>query len=394
VHAGWISKNFEQLESNRPWRETYSNPVTSPSAALPLIKGVSMLRRILSSLALVGAVAALACSSPAAVAPSAVDPHVGLPATDHSARGLPVVRSLVLTVSDLERSIEMFQALDFRLEDQHYLRGKALAVWAGVQSAEVRVAHLALGSEQIELRQFVTPPGRAIAADSRSNDQIFQHMAIVVRDMDEAFSRLQRIPGIELVSGVPQTIPLSNPTAGGIRALYFRDRDHHNLELIWFPPNKGQKRWQSGHSGVFLGIDHSAIAVSDTTQSQLFYESLGFVLAGKSLNYGAEQAALSGVEGARVEITGLAPQAGASVEFLSYLEPGPGRPAPSDSAVNDLWHWEINVEVPDLAAARGVVMEHGGRARAVADVSSFDLGYRFASLVQDRDGHYLQLLQR
>jgi hypothetical protein len=39
-------------------------------------------------------------------------------------------------------------------------------------------------------------------------------------------------------------------------------------------------------------------------------------------------------------------------------------------------------------------MGHGGQARAVADVSSFDLGYRFASLVRDRDGHDLQLLQR
>jgi catechol 2,3-dioxygenase-like lactoylglutathione lyase family enzyme len=357
-----------------------------------------MFRCVLVSLApgaLLGAVAALACTPPPTLAPSAAqDPHAGLPATHHSAPGFPVVRSLALTVSDLDRSIELFQALDFRLQDQDYLRSKAFAVWAGVQGVEARVARLELGSEQIELRQFVIPLGRSIPADTKSNDQIFQHMAIVVRDMDEAFLRVQKVPGIELVSGAPQTIPLSNPVAGGIRALYFRDSDHHNLELIWFPQDKGQKRWHARHTGVFLGIDHSAIAVSDTAQSQLLYESLGFVVAGKSLNDGAEQAALSGVRGARVEITGFAPQAGAGVEFLSYLEPGPGRPAPSGTAVTDLWHWEVNLEVADLAAAREAVMKNGGQARAVADVSTFDLGYRFASLVRDRDGHYLQLLQR
>ncbi|MEO8182342.1 MAG: VOC family protein [Deltaproteobacteria bacterium] len=352
------------------------------------------IRVSLAPVALLGAVAALACTPPSTLAPPAVDPPAGLPATDRSAPGLPVVRSLALTVSDLDRSMALFQALDFRLQDQHYLRGNALAAWAGVQGVEMRVARLELGSEQIELRQFVAPLGRSIAAESKSNDQIFQHMAIVVRDMDEAFSRVEKLPGIEIVSGVPQTIPLSNPVAGGIRALYFRDPDHHNLELIWFPQGKGQKRWHPQHSGVFLGIDHSAITVSDTAQSQPFYESLGFVVAGKSLNYGAEQAALSGVDGARVEITGFAPQGGAGVEFLSYVEPGLGRRAPSDSAVNDLWHWEINVEVADLTVAREAVVEHGGHARSVTDVSTFELDYRFASLVQDRDGHYLQLLQR
>jgi catechol 2,3-dioxygenase-like lactoylglutathione lyase family enzyme len=304
------------------------------------------------------------------------------------------VRSLALTVSDLDRSIELFQALDFRLQDQDYLRGGSFAAWAGVPGAEMRVARLELGAEELELRQFTAPLGRVIAADSSSNDQIFQHMAIVVRDMDRAFARLQTLPGIELVSAAPQTIPASNPAAGGIRALYFKDSDRHDLELIWFPPGKGQPRWQARHSGVFLGIDHSAIAVSDTAQSQPFYESLGFVVAGRALNYGAEQAALSGVNGARVQITNFAPQAGPGVEFLSYLEPGPGRPAPADAAVNDLWHWEINVEVADLTAARHAASEHGGQARSVTDVSAFGLGYRWASLVEDRDGHSLQLLQR
>jgi hypothetical protein len=35
----------------------------------------------------------------------------------------------------------------------------------------------------------------------------------------------------------------------------------------------------------------------------------------------------------------------------------------------------------------------GGRAHAVAAVTAFEPGYRFASLAEDRDVHYLQLLQ-
>ena len=140
--------------------------------------------------------------------------------------------------------------------------------------------------------------------------------------------------------------------------------------------------------------DGENVGLADSARSQPFYESLGFVVAGRSLNCGVEQAALSGVDGARVQITGLAPQAGPGVEFLSYLEPGAGRPAPADAAVNDLWHWEINVEVADLSAARDAVSERGGQVRPVTDVSTFDVGYRWASLVEDRDGHFLQLLQR
>ena len=36
----------------------------------------------------------------------------------------------------------------------------------------------------IDLTEYVAPRGRPIPADSRSNDQSFQHVAIVVSDMD------------------------------------------------------------------------------------------------------------------------------------------------------------------------------------------------------------------
>jgi catechol 2,3-dioxygenase-like lactoylglutathione lyase family enzyme len=311
-----------------------------------------------------------------------------------SGLGLPVVSRLTLTVGDLERSIAMFQALDFQVREQRYLRGAAFAELTGLAGAEARAALLQLGAEHIELRQFVTPLGRHIEDDSRSNDGTFQHLAIVVRDMDEAFARLRALPGIQLVSSAPQTLPASNPAAGGIRALYFKDADGHNLELIWFPADKGSARWHAQTTGTFLGIDHSAIAVADSARSQSFYEGLGFTVSGRSLNYGVEQERLSGVPGARVQITGLSPQSGPGVEFLSYQDPGPGKPAPDDSAANDLWHWEIDVEVADLGDTLQAVAERTARSSGATPVVALEPGYRWASLVQDHDGHTLRLLQR
>lgn len=358
------------------------SPISKPSSRLLHLLGAAI----------------LACSpiptTPSAVVPSGAGEGGVSRARAEAPLGFPTVRALALTVSDLDRSVAMFEALGFRLLDERYARGSAFGVWAGIAGAEMRAVRLALGAEQVELRQFVTPPGRTIPSDIRSNDQIFQHMAIVVSDMDLAFERLRGIAGVELVSEAPQTLPWSNPDAAGIRALYFRDRDHHNLELIWFPEGKGARRWHAERTGLFLGIDHSAIAVTDSARSARFYESLGFVVSGRSLNRGVEQARLSGVPGARVQITGYTAESGPGVEFLSYLEPGPGRPAPPDPTVTDLWHWEIHIEVADLRAALESVAAHGGTADTVTDISTLEPGYHLASLVRDPDGHYLQLLQR
>jgi catechol 2,3-dioxygenase-like lactoylglutathione lyase family enzyme len=212
--------------------------------------------------------------------------------------------------------------------------------------------------------------------------------------MDAAYQRL-RDHGVETISPAPQTIPLSNPAAGGIRALYFRDPDRHALELIWFPTSKGNPHWQTPHAGVFLAIDHSALAIADTEKGQRFYESLNFHVAGRSLNFGPEQDALSGVPGARVRITSLAPEKGPAVEFLSYLSPGPGLSMPEHSAPNDLWHWEVTVAVSDLDSALSGIASAGGHriSKTPVDVSSLSLGYARAALVTDLDGHCLRLVQ-
>jgi catechol 2,3-dioxygenase-like lactoylglutathione lyase family enzyme len=303
------------------------------------------------------------------------------------------------TVSNLERSMHALERLDFERVAESEPASQSLSALYGLPDARARVAELALGDEIVELTECTTQRGRAIPPDSRSDDPWFQHLAIVVRDMDGAYERLfgarAGASPFKRLSSSPQTIPLSNPAAGGIRALYFRDPDDHNLELIWFPEGKGRASWQKASAKLFLGIDHSAIAVADGERGERVYSALGFTVAGRSLNFGAEQEALSGVRGARVAITGLRAAGGPGVEFLSYLAPRGRQSRLADSTPCDLWHWEITIAVANLETALRQLGASGATrvSTSIANFADSSLGYRRAVLVSDLDGHALRLVE-
>src|SRR5215472_4027942 len=150
------------------------------------------------------------------------------------------------TVSDLDPVLAFYtQVLPFEIINDYEVVSEPCGKLTGVFGARMRVVTLGLGQEQIQLTQFIAPPGgRPIPPDSRSNDLWFQHLAIVVSDMDTAYATL-REHNVQHVSTAPQTLPDYITAAAGIRAFYFRDPDGHNLELIWFPEGKGSPRWQS-----------------------------------------------------------------------------------------------------------------------------------------------------
>jgi catechol 2,3-dioxygenase-like lactoylglutathione lyase family enzyme len=261
------------------------------------------------------------------------------------------VESVGITVKDMGRSVDFYtEVLGFTKIDESEYRGDAIEKLKGIFGINIHVVRLQLGDEVIELTDYLTAGGRSIPEDQKSNDLFFQHIAIVVSDMDKAYNQLRKF-NIEHVSTVPQTLPRSIPEAEGVKAFYFRDPDNHNLELIFFPPGKGQSKWQSKTDKIFLGIDHTAIGVSSTHNSHHFYgDILGIDRKGDSWNKGKEQERLNNIEGASLHITGYRASGGPGVEFLQYIYPGPGKPYPADSRPDDLWHWQTNLIVDDAEA--------------------------------------------
>ncbi|MGH7835161.1 MAG: VOC family protein [Candidatus Binatia bacterium] len=307
------------------------------------------------------------------------------------------VEAVGMTVSDMDRSVEFFSGvLSFEKVSDVDVWGTEYERLQGVFGLRMRVVRLKLGGEMVELTEYLAPQGRPIPVDSRSNDHWFQHIAIVVSDMDKAYQQL-RNHKVRHASTGPQQIPEWNKAAAGIRAFYFRDPDGHHLEIIYFPPGKGDPKWQQKGDRLFLGIDHTAIVVADTQRSLKFYrDTLGMKLAGESENYGIEQERLNNVFGARLRISGLKADAGPGVEFLEYLAPRDGRPAPVDTRANDIWHWQTGMGVSSAATAEQKLRM--GRAKAISPgvvtIPEQRLGFKQGFLARDPDGHAVQLIEK
>ena len=308
---------------------------------------------------------------------------LGLPATraatEKETAAVLAVDSVAVTVSDMNRALDFYtHVLTFEKVGDREVAGDEYEHLFGVFGLRVRSVRLRLGDEHIELMQFLAPHGRPIPVDSRSNDRWFQHIAIIVTDMSAAYARLRSF-NVEHASSGPQRLPDWNPNAGGIEAFYFHDPDGHNLEVLAFPPDKGPPKWHAKDGRLFLGIDHTAIVVSDTEASLRFYrDTLGLRVVGTSENYGTEQEHLNNVFGAHLRITTLRAAEGPGVEFLEYLTPRTGRPIPADTQADDLWYWQVNMRVaaPETVVKTGTTLLHDGA-----------LGWSAGAITHDPDGH-------
>jgi catechol 2,3-dioxygenase-like lactoylglutathione lyase family enzyme len=306
------------------------------------------------------------------------------------------VESIGMTVSDMDRAVAFYSELTFQKVSDIEVYGEQYEHLEGVFGARMRIVRMQLGNQFLDLTQYLAPPGRPIPADSRSNDLWFQHIAIVVRNMDQAFDKLRTLK-VQFVSTGPQTLPPSIKAAAGIKAFYFRDPDGHNLEIIYFPPGKGDPRWQEKTDKVFLGIDHTAIGISNTDASLHFYQDLlGLRKAGESENFGTEQEHLNQVFGAHLRITGMRAASGPGIEFLEYLTPRDGRPRPADIHANDIVHWQTMLATDDLDLLVSKLRDahvrfvSPGIVAMPKDKTEFSKG----ALVSDPDGHDLLLIQK
>lgn len=346
---------------------------------------------------LLGFVAWVLAIAPMASITYAQHPSVSISAQAENTQPLvKEVATVGMTVSNMEEAIAFYtQVLPFKVIEEMEISSKEYESLQGVFGARSHIVDLQLGEEVIELTEYLTPKGDPIPVDSQSNDLWFQHMAIVVKDMPEAY-RILRENDVQHVSTYPQELPEYIEAAAGIEAFYFRDPDGHNLELIAYPPDKGDPRWQKDTGDLFLGIDHTAIAVSDTETSMNFYSNLlGLELAGESENYGTEQEHLNNVFGARLQISGLKAAKGMAVEFLEYLAPPDGRPFPDDSNANDLWHWEITMIVDDIEKTEENLRKNNVEFISSGVIETNDrMDFSQGLLVRDPDGHGIKIIER
>lgn len=298
-----------------------------------------------------------------------------------------------ITVSDMDRSLDFYvRVLHFSKVSDEELSGENYEHLKSIFGLHMRVARLQLGDEQIELTEYLAPKGRPIPADSRSNDRWFQHIAIIVRDMDAAYAWLRQNK-VQYASSAPQTLPPWNKNAGGIRAFYFRDPDNHILEILWFPEGKGLGKWHRSGNDLFMGIDHTAIVVGDTEASLHFYHDvLGMRIAGESENYGPEQEHLNNVFGAHLRITALRAVSGPGIEMLDYLAPSDGRPIPADLRANDLAHWEIELFTEGPQSKTATLLKTAASISSAEQEVTWNKSRAREFIWKDPDGHAVALV--
>ncbi|MFN0137864.1 MAG: VOC family protein [Phycisphaerae bacterium] len=354
-----------------------------------------------------GVAPAVAQETPKPAALAASDAAAESVATE--AIAVEAVGAIRIPVERLDRSVAFFErVLTFERVGERAIDGAELARVDGLVDARARAVRMRLGDEAVDLVEFEQPRGRSFPSDSRSNDRWFQHIAIIVSDMDRAYARLREHDVVAASVDGPQTLPEWNKNAAGIRAFYFRDPDGRFLEILQFPAGKGDAKWQraaavksdaSGASdamarALFLGIDHTAIVVANTDASLRFYrDTLGMRVVGGSENHGPEQQRLNNVCGARLKITTLKAQRGPAIELLEYLQPRDGRPYPEDTRINDLLSWQVELlatetRIDPNAAAQTEARERSGvetgpRAAVVP---------RYPKLLRDPDGHVLRFV--
>ena len=217
-----------------------------------------------------------------------------------------VIDRITLVVSDLDEAEDDYvKTFGCSVESRADIEPALTGVLC-IRPTRGRRSLLRLGCERIELLEFTDLAGRPYPPDSTSTDLWFQHMAIIVNDMTDAH---QRVMANRRFRPISRNGPVRLPdSSGGVTAFKFRDHDGHPLELLAFPEGRVPEEWRNVNGpGSFLGVDHTAIAVSDSASSAEFFGSVfGFSVGTRTENCGPEQAALDDVNGVHVSVTRIA----------------------------------------------------------------------------------------
>lgn len=306
---------------------------------------------------------------------------------------MPVTQliGISLTVADLAGTSAFYRdALGFAIGDEKPLVDPAWYRLHGLETdTTARAVDVGIGHQTVQLVTF-DPAGRPYPSERASNDQWFQHCALVCSDIAAAAKQLGGYrPGV-ITREAPVLLP---PSTGGVSAFKFRDPEGHPLELIFFPDGVGAPNWHVRSETGILGYDHTAISVMDVDRSIAFYTGLlGFKIAGRTLNQGPEQDRLDGLTGCLVDVVALEPATIATphVELLHYRTP-PGRTLAADVNANDVASARQIHKVADLDALVARLQKEDVKFVSPGVVSLKD-GSKAVS-VRDPDGHMLVLLE-
>ena len=213
----------------------------------------------------------------------------------------PCIVGIDLNVADLARATAFYEALGFTANPSKGGSHHTLAF--GIFTLGLTAAG---------------PDARPYPAPRAANDPWFQHFAIAVADMPRAFAVLGRLGAEPISRGGPQLLPAST---GSVTAYKFCDPDGHPLELSHIPESDWLR--DVAAEDVFLGVDHTALAVADLDRSIAFYKGLGFTVSGCFHNTGSEQDRLDGLDGVILDIVAMSLPAGPHLELLAYRTPAP-----------------------------------------------------------------------
>jgi catechol 2,3-dioxygenase-like lactoylglutathione lyase family enzyme len=308
-----------------------------------------------------------------------------------TARPGAAIDRVTLVVADLDRAEDDYvQTLGCSVEQRGDIDPSLTGVLC-LRQARGRRSLLRLGRERIELLEFTDSAGRPYPADSTSTDIWFQHMAIVVNDMRHAYQLVMANRRLRPISrNGPVRLPESS---GAVTAFKFRDYDGHPLELLAFPAGRVPGEWRGARgTGPFLGVDHTAIGVSDSARSARFFGSVfGFSTGPRTENRGPEQAELDNVDDVQVSVTRLAPDRPAPRLELLHYRVGTRRPIPRDTASNDIAATHCVVRVASLDATAAALTRY--TPLAADDFMILRGGVR-AALVWGPDGHRFLVQER
>ena len=216
-----------------------------------------------------------------------------------------------LVTADPARLAAFYRAIGFDVGEAAPIPAADMKL-LGLSGAGSRIA-MSLGRSRVDLESF-DHPGRPYPGDTTACDLVFQHLALVTDDAEAAWRRARDVGATPISREGPVTLPKS---AGGVTAVKFRDPEGHPLEFLQFPPGANPD-WKG--AGI-MGIDHSAISVSDVAASRRFYARHGLSEASATVNRGPTQDALDGLDGVEVDVVPMNPTDNAAACRDARLSP-------------------------------------------------------------------------